>query len=453
MRPVSTCAPVAGQTERMYALTGADEGSTIRVVVTASGPGGVVARATDATATVEPASADPVPDPPVNEVAPTITGTARAGNTLQVERGHWTGTDPISYTYQWQRCDGDGTNCGNVDGATSLEYALTDADVGHTLRIVARGTNAAGTSSVISTPTAVVGPAGTTSGGGGNSRPVPTPAPTPSPAPAPTTPAAPSAGTITGQAPATSADLSSLPGSQVSSASCAALVGGGGFRRTTFAPAGAVRMRVRADAAVLPAAPVRVTVNASKPKGLRGVRYTLDGRALRAATRRRTRSGSPRPRSSRAGTSSPRSLRPSRGRARVLRTTLRVAACATRFTAASSRTTLRSALRLRIDSRTATTAATFALPRRRGPRAGPRHPGGPHPRRDPGRRPPVQDDSRPRPPPDGARRERRGAPGRPDPRPHRRRHRAARPDRHRRRDRLPAAARRAVRPCSRATAG
>ena len=167
----------------MYALTGADQGSTIRVVVTASGPGGVVARATDATATVEPASSDPVPDPPVNEVAPTITGTARAGNTLQVERGHWTGTDPISYTYQWQRCDADGTNCVNVDGATSLEYALTDADVGHTLRIVARGTNAAGTSSVISTPTAVVGPAGTTSGGGGNPRPVPTPAPTSSPTP------------------------------------------------------------------------------------------------------------------------------------------------------------------------------------------------------------------------------------------------------------------------------
>ena len=356
------CAPVAGQTERMYALTGADAGSTIRVVVTASGPGGVVARATDATATVEPASADPVPDPPVNEVAPTITGTARAGNTLQVERGHWTGTDPISYTYQWQRCDGDGTNCGNVDGATSLEYALTDADVGHTLRIVARGTNTAGTSSVISTPTAVVGPAGTTSGGGGNPRPVPTPAPTPSPAPAPTTPAAPSAGTITGQAPATSADLSSLPGSQVSSASCAALVGGRGFRRTTFAPAGAVRMRVRADAAVLPAAPVRVTVNASKPKGLRGVRYTLDGRALRAATRA--------PYTLRLAPAALKpgrhvlaaSLRPSRGRARVLRTTLRVAACATRFTARQYRTTSGSALRLRIDSRTATTAATFALP-------------------------------------------------------------------------------------------
>ena len=121
-------------------------------------------------------------------------------------------------------------------------------------------------------------------------------------------------------------------------------------------------MRVRADAAVLPAAPVRVTVNASKPEGLRGVRYTLDGRALRAATRA--------PYTLRLAPAALKpgrhvlaaSLRPSRGRARVLRTTLRVAACATRFTARQYRTTSGSALRLRIDSRTATTAATFALP-------------------------------------------------------------------------------------------
>ena len=41
-------------------------------------------------------------------------------------------------------------------------------------------------------------------------------------------------------------------------------------------------MRIRADAAVLPTAPVRVTVNAAKPAGLRGVRYTLDGRGQRS---------------------------------------------------------------------------------------------------------------------------------------------------------------------------
>jgi hypothetical protein len=44
-------------------------------------------------------------------------------------------------------------------------------------------------------------------------------------------------------------------------------------------------MRIRADATVLPAAPVVVTVNAARPSGLRAVRYTLDGRALRAGAR------------------------------------------------------------------------------------------------------------------------------------------------------------------------
>ncbi len=80
---------------------------------------------------------------------------------------------------------------------------------------------------------------------------------------------------------------------------------------------------------------------------------------------------------------------------RVLRATLRVAACATRFTARQYRTTSGSALRLRIDSRTATTAATFALPAAVTARAGPRHPGRPDPGRDPGRRAPGQDRARP----------------------------------------------------------
>src|SRR6185436_9137914 len=108
---------------------------------------------------------------------------------------------------------------------------------------------------------------------------------------------------------------------------------GGGFRRITFAPAGAVRMRVRADAAVLPTAPVRATVNVSKGTGLRSVRYTLDGRALRAATRAPY-TLSLAPAALRPGRHVlAASLRPSRGRARVVRTTLRVAACATPFTA------------------------------------------------------------------------------------------------------------------------
>jgi hypothetical protein len=55
-------------------------------------------------------------------------------------------------------------------------------------------------------------------------------------------------------------------------------------------------------------------------------------------------------------------LRPRTGAARVLKTTLRVAGCATRFTVRQYRTTAGSALRLRVDSRSATSAVTFALP-------------------------------------------------------------------------------------------
>jgi len=92
------------------------------------------------------------------------------------------------------------------------------------------------------------------------------------------------------------------------------------------------------------------------------VRYTLDGRAVPAGARP--------PYTLRLAPAALKpgrhvlaaSVRPSRGRPRVLRTTLRVAPCATRFTARQYRTTAGSALRLRIDSRTATTAATFSLP-------------------------------------------------------------------------------------------
>jgi hypothetical protein len=121
-------------------------------------------------------------------------------------------------------------------------------------------------------------------------------------------------------------------------------------------------MRVRADATVLVSSPVVVTVNAARPAGLRSVRYTLDGRAVRAAA------GSPYRLALAPATLKPgrhvlaATLRPSRGATRVLRATLRVAACATRFAARQYRTTAGTGLRLRVDSRTATGSVTFTVP-------------------------------------------------------------------------------------------
>jgi hypothetical protein len=125
---------------------------------------------------------------------------------------------------------------------------------------------------------------------GGNATPAPAQSPTPAPAQSPTpaqsssTPATGAATTpSTGTGTATAGDLSVLPDSQISSSACATLVGGGGFRRIDLPATGAVRMRVRADATVVVSSPVVVTVTAARPAGLRSVRYTLDGRAVRAA--------------------------------------------------------------------------------------------------------------------------------------------------------------------------
>ena len=51
---------------------------------------------------------------PANTTPPSVSGTPRDGETLTADEGTWTGTDPITYAYQWQRCDGNGLNCANL---------------------------------------------------------------------------------------------------------------------------------------------------------------------------------------------------------------------------------------------------------------------------------------------------------------------------------------------------
>jgi hypothetical protein len=101
---------------------------------------------------------------PSNTVEPSISGRAEQGRTLTAARGTWTGTEPISYAYQWLRCgtDGgqaDGGNCALVSGATGREHRLTGADVGARLRVRVTASNSDGSRAAASNPTAtVVGP-------------------------------------------------------------------------------------------------------------------------------------------------------------------------------------------------------------------------------------------------------------------------------------------------------
>src|SRR5207237_4975024 len=80
---------------------------------------------------------------PANTAQPTITGTAKQGQTLSEVHGSWT-NNPTSYAYQWQQCDSSGSSCAAIFGATSQTYVLVSSDVGHALRVQEIATNEAG---------------------------------------------------------------------------------------------------------------------------------------------------------------------------------------------------------------------------------------------------------------------------------------------------------------------
>jgi len=93
------CADISGATGTTHTLTRADVGSTISVSVTASNGAGTSSASSLATAVI---AAPPVA--PSNISPPTIAGSAEEGQTLGAEVGAWSGTEPMSYTYQWSRC-------------------------------------------------------------------------------------------------------------------------------------------------------------------------------------------------------------------------------------------------------------------------------------------------------------------------------------------------------------
>jgi hypothetical protein len=92
---------------------------------------------------------------PANTTPPTVSGTAKAGETLTATSGTW--ADPTAtFTYAWQRCDDAGTACATIAGATAKTYVPGSADVGQTDRVLVTATNAGGTTEAPSAATAVI---------------------------------------------------------------------------------------------------------------------------------------------------------------------------------------------------------------------------------------------------------------------------------------------------------
>jgi hypothetical protein len=95
--------------------------------------------------------------PPANTAAPTITGTARVGETLTAQNGSWTNS-PTAFQYQWQRCNASGALCVNIGTATQRTYTVASPDASRTLRVRVTAVNADGATNARSAPTAVVPP-------------------------------------------------------------------------------------------------------------------------------------------------------------------------------------------------------------------------------------------------------------------------------------------------------
>ena len=104
------------------------------------------------------ATASALAVPPTNTTPPTITGTARIGETLTAQNGTWTNS-PTAFQYQWLRCNAAGASCVNIQGQTQRTYTVATADAASTIRVRVTAVNADGATNARSAQTAVVQPA------------------------------------------------------------------------------------------------------------------------------------------------------------------------------------------------------------------------------------------------------------------------------------------------------
>jgi hypothetical protein len=78
------------------------------------------------------------------------------GKTLKATTGAWTGSTPLTFSYQWSRCDAAGAACVVIGGAIASSYTIGSGDAERTLRVTVTATNSVGSASATSAQTAVV---------------------------------------------------------------------------------------------------------------------------------------------------------------------------------------------------------------------------------------------------------------------------------------------------------
>ena len=120
-----TCSTIDGATRQTYTVVSADIGKRIRVRVSASSRGGTTEATSAATSVVATPGGKPA-----SSSAPTISGSPVVGSKLVGSPGTWVGDAPITYSYQWLRCDPAGNACNPISGRTSPSTPLSTTTPG-----------------------------------------------------------------------------------------------------------------------------------------------------------------------------------------------------------------------------------------------------------------------------------------------------------------------------------
>jgi len=168
------CAPIAGATSFAYTVAPADAYRQLAVTVTAADGSGATSATSPTTGLVVDLNgyvATPQGPTLTAGAAPTIGGRAAVGAVLRAQPGTWS-NGPVSFAYQWQRCDAAGLGCAAIAGATAARYTLAAADAQARVRVLVIATGPGGTSRAASDPTRVVAAAAASStapGAGGAS--------------------------------------------------------------------------------------------------------------------------------------------------------------------------------------------------------------------------------------------------------------------------------------------
>ncbi len=143
------CETIDDQHGASYRTRTADIGKTIRVSVTASDQ--------DDAGSVSTAPSEPITSPAAltNNTPPSLSGTPEDSETLTATTGEWTGTGPITYSYQWVVCRSEAP-CAEAAGATESHFELTEDDIGATIQVTVTASSEAGEALATSAASATV---------------------------------------------------------------------------------------------------------------------------------------------------------------------------------------------------------------------------------------------------------------------------------------------------------